>query len=619
MADKFSQRPTHIREGTEVERWIQEQYLDVSDGEKDVGPIVHALTFDGETVMIPANRAMICFDQVDFMRQGTNQNHGSGGSNCTSGCPQFICTIDKECMMADFTQSKKGIFKDLRGNFYCTPLIHLSQASELRAFVDDRYAAWVALKKTNNAHSSEHIANGIASQLATITYYLAHEISLTDTPQIDRVRLTSLVEMLYCMASMARDIASIDTVVDKIFRILPHTTSVADILQAILMSYIFDEVPNKITRYNWVGLTLKRYFRHCGKDASMTMANTPAVGQIACFLVAPLIANCAGSDLTMTQIVDLMIEKIEFTIKNIVLDLKQCKTIPEKNICIIRGFIRASDNPLIDISKVEKIFQIIENDESIEDNVSELGISTSIPFVDTESIELNGNSHHTKPVLINQSIDGSSTIATGEQKPTTGEQKPTTGEQIAQGLDQYVGCSVTYIPSDPREWCGLRLKSGCKYTVQFTPIGLGKFEKGSTIGKMNVANFRFTAGTDILQGNCTGLSASGKIFDPASQRYFDMKSSDFQKICVDEPFTITAPHKSKTRSENIVVEQNNVVFQIPIARGLSEQESNPLIGFKFCKAHITLSKVLKTTELVDQNGLVKQSVWGGNFAQSLRK
>ena len=564
MADKLTNKP--IRgQGVGFDVWFKANVLDRLG--RTLGTNMICKDIHSKDVVRPINSVGILFRDCNMMREGNDQNHGNGGSNCATGTP--VCFVDIVTVFP-------AVFREVGiGNLalgangqscFILPLVQLGENPDLLNLMNEACANWVSQKKGGVAHDPSHVANAIASGMAAICFALSQEIVLNGKkPNSDRMRF--LVEALYTLGITARSVAVFSPECRKIFTLLPYMANTADTFQSTLMSFVFDETPCQAIRAKQIGSSISRYFKHTGKNASFIDQNP--VGLIGLLLVAPMLGSLITSDLETSEIINHIVGAINGAVTQITSDFKTtdfralaqernhlCQLIPSpltraihiQNRQILRGIAVATKVPLVNPDLIDQIYDAVLGGQQ---NVAQaIGMEEHAEFVQSsDTLTLNGKPHLNYPVLIKTNR-----------------------------VKEDVGYSATYIPADPREWTGIRLQPGAVYLIEAKTLGIADFKTGQTAGQQNVANFRFTAGTELLKGEWPGYAATGMYYMPSTGRF--VEADDHSQIDPNKPFEITSGSGGFTVTQDddpVLAVDNN-----------GQQDLTPLLCFKYCMVTITL-------------------------------
>lgn len=566
MADKITQKVNYIKGTIGIDEWMQ-QYIIQQPSFNKGNFKLESMDLNGTVTEQPVNRVGILFEDCKFMREGSDLNHGSGGSNCVTGNPCYFVDIST-VHPASFKGEQIGILTKCKKPCYVLPLAMLGDAPDLLSLMSDTYAGFIAQRRGDTMHDESHIVNGICCGLAAICYALCKEITLHGT--IDTERICFLVKALYSLGLTAQSVYKYSVKCKKIFDLLPKMSRTADTFQSVLVSFIFDQKPPESICVNLLGASILRNSRHCKNESYIT--ENPC-GLIGLLLIAPMLSGIFSvSNLDIAGTVNQIVSSINYAITLIKEDLAshhgtETRT-DEQNKLILRGFARASRVNFVSPDLIDKIYDAVIKNGTM-DIASELGLVINPDFIITGAqITINNTVCKNYPVMIKNEESTNSN-------------------------------SKTYIPGDPREWTGLILRSGAKYKFEAEPLGLADFKSGNTAGDHYVANFRFTAGTELLQGLYPGYAASGMSYDPLTRRFTENRGP----VDPMKSFEITA-----TNNEILVTQNGIRIFS------LSEKELHlkPLICFKYCLIKITL---IERFEQIDHSLVVP----GITYAEKVKK
>lgn len=564
MSDKFSNQSEYQKGSVGIDGWMTANVLpqkSLNDGAK-----VLCKDIDGKEVSRGLNRVGILFQGCKMMRVGNGSNHGAGGSNCATGTP--VCFVDFVSVFPKvFNNSREGLLASCEQPCFVLPLAQLGDAPSLETLMNESYAEFVAQRKGDTKHDITHVANGICSGLAAICFSLCQEITLNGKkPNAERMKF--LVEALYTLGLTARSVAKFSPACRKIFTLMPYVANTADTFQSTLMSFIFDETPCEAIRVKQVGSSIFRHFNHSGWDTSYV--DQSPVGLIGLLLVAPMLAGLLTSDLETVEIINQIVGAINTAVIQITSEfactdfraLAQAKTplalavrdpvaraTHIQNKQILRGFAQATKIPLVAPDQIDLIYDAVLGRQK--DVASAIGVAGHAEFVQhSEGFTLNGNHCGNYPVLIKTARD-----------------------------------SATYIPAEPREWTGLGLRAGAEYRVETETLGLAAFKSGQTSGEQNVANFRFTAGSELLKGQYPGYAATGMYYHPDTRRF--VEADAHSHIDPNKPFTITSG------PDGIVISQDD--HDVLLINNKGQKNLSPTLCFKYCTVTVKLVKLIPLT------------------------
>ena len=541
--DKFSSKTATNNGGSPIDKWILNNLIKIK--ESNSGPLITAFNLDGKKSNIPMNKVGILFNECSFMREGTSKNYGNGGSNCTTGNPIKFVDLTN-VFPAVFINSQEGILKSTK-NAYILPLCDLYKYPQMLNMMNEAYAEFIAQRKGNIKHDITHIANGMSSGCAAIVYYLSKELSLNGTKP-DEERIVFLVEALHAISISMHNVAKYDESINKLFRMLPYVSDTADVLQSIMMMFMFDEMPTKSIRLNWVASVFRRFFKYEGNEC---FVKNP-VGIIAVLLVAPMISELINSKLETKELINIIVRTINEAIQSIAKSLSETSItdINEINEIILDAFAKATKVKIIPIDMIIGVYRAVL---AKEENISlALKISTHPEYVNiTNKYTISNVQLKNTPICIKLDEDNSS----------------------------------TFIASNPKEWCGITLVNG-KYIINVESMGISKFSVGSTVGQDNVANYRMTMINnnegDILKGKYMGISSALMYFDPITSKFINRQHSI--KFNPDIEFEICSNINGYTIKQN-----DKLVFDIKNNKDLT---ANILFCFKFCKVNIKLLELI---------------------------
>lgn len=567
MADKFTAGTRYKHGSCTIHEWMQ-RYLSLASSKE--GPVITCKTLAGDVVRRGLNCVGILFEDCRFMRQGTDVNHGSGGSNSVTGRP--VAFVDLETVFpAVFESSKDGILALTKGNCFVTPLCQVGDKKyhDTSMMMKEGYTEFVAQRKGNVQQEVSHIANGISCAAAAILFHLSQEITLNGS-RPDKERLTFLVEALYVIALTARSVAEYSPSCKEIFELLAVVAKTADVFQSVFMAFVFDKTPNIIIRKTMVESVIFRNFKH--EAFNVDYIEKLPVGLVGLLLIAPMIGGLLTTDIETTELINIIARSINEAIDNVAKKIantdyelleKKSKNpcdgaIHLRNKDILRCFASASKVPFIDPGIIDLIYDNVVTGRK--DNTVIPGIRMDADF----AVRNNPLTINTRTVLKN------SPVLMNHYAPGTGQ---------GTGLDGEFLEAADYIASDPHEWCGLHLKPG-EYELSAKALGMSTFKKGSTRGEKFVANFRITAGNEVLGGLFEGYAASGMFYDPKTKRF--REDANLMHLDPNGIFKIVCNY------EAITVMQNDTCVLTISNRG--DTTLCPLIAFKYCTIHIKYVK-----------------------------
>ncbi|VBB18219.1 hypothetical protein YASMINEVIRUS_682 [Yasminevirus sp. GU-2018] len=562
MADKFSASSSFSSGGSPIAKWMNDNVVNQPSLNK--GPVVTCYDIDGVAQDYGLNRVGLLMKDCRFMRQGTSSNHGMGGSNCSTGTP--VAFVDLVTVFpAVFSGEFKGYLRSYsqHDNLFVIPLCQIADAPDMKTMMLEGHAEFIALRKGNTAHDDSHIANSLCCSLAATMFSLCEEITLKGSkPNVQRI--TFLVEALHTLGITAHNVARAIPECDNIFRLMPYVAQTADTFQSTLMAFIFDEMPPLAVRVKQVQSSIFRHFNNTSWSASY-VDNTPP-GLIGLLLIAPMMGGLITSELTTVELINKIVRSVNKAVTTIVERLasgelrhKYGRELTHaQNKLILHEFASASEVPQIPVAMVEKVYDAVL--AGCTNVAKELGIDEHAHF-EQPSVKFVLNKTNATTYAILRKLEKL------DEKGETGR------------------CSATYLPSEPREWTGLSLKPGV-YRVTAKPVGMAKFGTGNTRDQLNVANFRFTAGTDLLTGLYPGYSSAGIYWNPATRSFTEAR--DHSAIDPSKPFDITC------LPEGILIEQNGQ-HVLRIGNG-GNIHLAPVVCFKLCE--ITVEYVKQAEMLI---------------------
>jgi len=525
------------------------------------GELMSCLDINGNTIQCPKNAVGILFQDCHMMALQNSSNHGIGGSNCPTGTPFGFVSIESWHPVI-FNSRKDGLAAKMNKPFIL-PLADIAKYPDTLNMTNDCFAAFVAGTHGGNKHDPRHVAVGICSALANgIVFNLAQHICASDK-QPDAKRLTDLVEIMHALAGTAISCAEFKPAtieiggrtvanaagmkpIGNIFRTLPLQARSGDTLQSVVLGFIFDILPSLANRANYLGTSIVRYFIHNG--ASTSFVNSPPSGLVALILVAPMLASLINTDLPTRDIVNRIIKAINSAVASIVALFKEHSfatlNVHMQNKSILTEYAKACYVPLVPPEMIAAIYDLaLIGGKPTDDFASKLGVVDRVPFRIDTHVTLLGKA------LVNYAstpcLDHSGRII-----------------------------RATFMPSDVREWSCVSLKQG-KYVISCEAVGNANFVVGNTKGMTEIANFRITSGTEVLNGPGArhGFAASGMVYVPATRQF-----SQFGTLLEQ-----TKPFTMESIGTEIVISQSHR----EIIRLNTNVDDNPLFCFKYCAATIT--------------------------------
>lgn len=569
MSDKLAHRPT-TEKGAPFQEWFELNVLKNSDLNK--GPIMDAVNLNGSKTKVHTNSCGILFKDCFFQRMGTSDNYGRGGSNCVSGTP--VCFVNIVSVFPSvFNNVRTGILTSL-SNYYIIPLCLLGDFSNMKTFMNDCCVSFVAQKKGDNKHDDTHIANAICSSLASICFHLSSAITLGNTQQNEE-QIIFYVEAFRALSLTALSAAKFSSEVDKIMRFMPYVAETSDTFQSSIMSVIFDENPHISIKVKHFSLSLRRFFAHTS-GFSTPFTKTNPTGLIGLLLMIPSLNDLLFDvEKSVPELINNVIGSINSSVSGIIGEIKRRNDVYKEtrdesiidvhviNKLILKFFAIAPVKPFLPIDLIDRIYDEIQKKSSDRDIAKQIGIIESVPFVNQLNLTLSGKPCKNYPVII-KSDD----------------------------------VSGTWIPADPREWTGISLDNidGKKYIITVTPVGIAKFELYHRGGGDGVANFRITAGTDVLTGVNYGISGCGIVYDPIIQKYSNCSYSE--KLIPEISIEIQ-------KFDNYIhIYQSGILkYKVKLVRKYGVH-SYPLVSFKNCATHIQICDIDTETIITKSSSYV---------------
>jgi len=539
MAHSYVTKVKTFNGGTPPARWfdIQTKIPGWNLGEK-----ILVTDFEHKEKVTTRNRAVIVFQDRKVL-----QNSGAG---CVTAVPVCIMDAEDAYMKSFFEKDSNPVFRGQVGPVYVIPLLDLTSSPDHKYYFGDSAAMFVTARRGGNEYNEPNIANALACSLQSISYNLALEITL-DSKVPDEKKQHFMITALREMAFVARNAAAFSKDIRNIFEVLPLAANSSDTLQSILMCFLFDKTPCDSILINWVGLIIKRYFRHAAKNRKSRFADpqTPATGIIACLLIVPMIAELISNDLGNSEIINQItgcINAASLKIATAIADSDHALDQHEENKLVLRTFTEATKVKLIKTEIVDDLYDCVVAGKS-DDFASELKL-TVVPSFDAGGVlTYSGKQIRTTAVLI---------FSNSEEKEA----------------------KHSYTPSHISQWCGKMLKPG-KYSVQFREVPPGRFVEGNTRGMNNVANIRFTAGPDLMEGKYPGFSSSRMVYDRSARRKFT-KMENYIKFSLHKSFIVDC------QLDGIHVSQDGgAIFHIPCEVD-DAKDLCPMIAFKFCAVDV---------------------------------
>jgi hypothetical protein len=541
MADKYTEHSKQKRGTCSISNWMNEFFFKKNHKS---GQIIDCVDLNGDEKKCNLNSAAILFTDCKFMRTGTDKNHGSGGSNCITGKPWNFVDFG-EYYEHIFLNKKKGILFSLN-NCFLLPLFQLDKYPEFENAMNDTYASFISQRRGDNEHSITHVANGICCGLAAILFSLSSELVLNGTGQ-NSERLKFLIDAQYWLSRTAISLANFSPQCEKTFRLIPHVAKTTDTFQSIQMAFIFDEVPCDKVLATMLYSSISRFHKYEGKKTSY-LKKQP-VGLIGLLLIGPLLGSMISSEENHGVIINKIIEALENSVEEIICNFEKTDVHTE-NKAILHGFAKVSPVPLMKSDWISPIYDAVSGNKH--DFCKLLGINENVSFVELNStITLNNNRCRNNPVIINMKDN----------------------------------LSASWISEDPREWCGIKLNPGGKYSFKATPLGSSIFVFGNTQGMNNVSNFRFTSGNELMKGKYSGFASTGMKFDANTKKF----TPSHDRINYDEDIIVTSD------LSGIMISQGSTDF-LHIVND-SDSALFPLLCFKNCSINVKLIETISLERL----------------------
>ncbi len=556
MADKVTNRVAATKGSFAIDEWIRRCVI--SHPAHEMGTLISNVHFlDGSVKTKPINGVGILMENCQFMRIGTDQNHGLGGSNCVTGNP--VCFVDIVSVLPRVFAS--GIFGRYTQPCFILPLCMVGeikpQDGELMTLMCDAYVNFIALKHGDNLHDVTHIANGIACGLSAICFALCKEISLNGNIP-NAVRMVFLVEALCVLGFTARSVARKDAECNKIFKLLPMLAQSADVFQSVLLGFLFNILPSEEIRVNLVAASIRRHFR---AEYEKSYITKPPVGLIGVLLIAPMLGQLLATDFENVSVINQIVQAVNQAIQSITQKIMNDATLDmhKQNQIVLEGFANANKHPFVSAAVVTRIYTEVCINRNVEKNMAKIiGCVIKTQFVDTCVTSLR---------IKNQPVTNFAIICDHK----TSNQN-----------------TVCYIPSITGDWTGVRLKPGGHYLIQGIPIGIAKFQTGETAGKQNIANFRFTVGHELLSKDYDGYASTGITYHAKTRKY---QRNDNQSIA--DPNVV---FELITDCLGVKVTQKSMPDLLMIPESIRQQTDWPLVSFKNCQIVIECVKEIPMTK-----------------------
>jgi hypothetical protein len=534
MAHVFTDAISRVKGGINIDDWFV--IISNTKGFND-GGLVPVTDFTGNEKLIPRNRGVLVFRDRECLQKGVaGKNYGNGGSNSVTGNP--IAFMDSKEVCVDAFKNKL-IIQGEKGDFFLIPLTNLYECPLLVDYYAAMTAQYLTGLRGGNAFSIENIATALSGVLSSIFYHLSREITLNGKKPNSK-RIFFLVDAIREMSIVAQNAAKYSSDIRKVFEVMPFATNSADILQSIIMCFLFDKKPCESILINWVGLILKRYRRYSGGNARFSDPQTPANGIYACMLV-PMIADLIASDLDNKEIIENIAKAINTAINKTAEAIVANQGLPvdKENKLILTFFGAVSSVKLVKDALLPQIYDCVVSGRK--DNFAQhMGLSVKPFFISPGTLNMSGKKLPTDAILVLQDKN-----------------------------KKY----AMFAPGNVHDWTAVSFIKGLQGKAEFANMGPGDFKSGNTLGQTKVANGRFTAGRDLMG---PGFSLSRMQCNRLGKRFTPM-ARNIQ-------FTSTKPFIFDCTLDGIYILQDGVVLcHLTPDDGEEACDMQLTVGFKYCK------------------------------------
>jgi hypothetical protein len=448
MASQIKQETVNTSTPT-FEKWFENVFLNLEKELSD-GPPIECIDIDGRYLTAGINDTGILFSDCD--------PHGRG-ENLMTGKPIGFVHMSSVYPYVH-AGSRKGILAQ-HTNCFILPLCQLGSAPALVDMMNEAYSSFVYCIQGGVWHDISYIAHGLSLGLAAICYELCAEIAHT---RQDTERMHFLVEALYCLSLTVRSAAMYSPECHRILTMMPYDVS-ADSLQAMLLTFIFDETPCEAIRVKQLGSAISHYF---SKNCSLAAPYSPAYH----LLIAPMLGSLLTIDISTDDIVNQIttaykqsMESVFNLIKNAYIEqfTLDHNTLNKHVLCTFAMTAMASLVHFVRPELTDRIYDAVVNGSS--DIASAICIQQHASFVNqVTGFTLNSILSKNPPILMQiQNNHNSSNFF------------------------------ATYCSTDPNNWSALTLRAGAKYIVRYTPLANLRPDTGVEYTSI----LRFTTGTEI--------------------------------------------------------------------------------------------------------------------------
>jgi len=444
-ADTLAHTPT-------FEEWFKNHFTDLEKELSDGPPIV-CKDITGRLLSAGINDVGILFSGC---------KPDGRGDNMISGKPVGFVHMSSvyPCVHAD---SREGILAQCEQPCFILPLCQLDSAPTLVDIMNEAYSSFVYCIKGGVWHDISYIAYGISLGLAAICHEICSEITIM---RQNADRLNFLVEAFYCLALSAHSTAKYSPICHRILTMMPYDVS-ADSLQAMLITFIFDETPCEAIRVKLLGSAISRYF---SENNSLTSYADETPDSPSChLLIAPMLGSLLTMDISTAEIVVQMISSYNQSMESVFNLIGNANTEQigldrhTLNKHVLCTFAMASPVHFIRPELTDIIYNAVVH--GVRDIASTVSIPQHASFVNQiAGFTLHGEQSENTPFLMQIETDQN-------------------------GRDSY----ATYSSADPTNWTAMTLRAGAQYIVRYTPLANLRPVEGDDYTSI----LRFATGTEI--------------------------------------------------------------------------------------------------------------------------
>ena len=411
------------------EKWFQSHFTDLEKELSDGPPIV-CKDITGRLLSAGINDVGILFS-------GCNP-HGRG-ENLMTGKPVGFVHMSSVYPYVH-ADSRHGILAQCEQPCFILPLCQLDSAPALVDMMNEAYSSFVYCIKGGVWHDISYVAYGISLGLAAICHEICTEITIT---RQNADRLNFLVEAFYCLALSAHSTAKYSPICHGILTMMPYDVS-ADSLQAMLMTFIFDETPCEAIRVKLLGSAISRYFSENNSLASY--ADETPDSPSCHLLIAPMLGSLLTMDISTAEIVVQMTSaynKSMESVFNLIGNANADQFALDRhtlNKHVLCTFAMASPVHFIRPELTDIIYNAVVH--GFRDIASTVSIPQHASFVNQIcGFTLNSEQSKNSPFLMQIETDQN-------------------------GRDSY----ATYSSVDPTNWTAMTLRARAQYIVRYTPL-----------------------------------------------------------------------------------------------------------------------------------------------------